>query len=54
MTKCVPAGLIFEGSDGAFKHEPEEIPLPVAATAIALGRLDYCDEWIWQRQAATS
>jgi hypothetical protein len=32
--------LVFEGPEGALKHEPEVIPLPAAATSLALGQLD--------------
>src|SRR5262249_1263709 len=32
--------LVFEGPDGAFKATPEVIPLPVEATALAIGQLD--------------
>ena len=32
--------LVFEGPDGAFKHEPEAIALPAAASSLALGQLD--------------
>ncbi len=32
--------LIFEGAEGALKHEPEAIALPAEVTALALGQLD--------------
>jgi CSLREA domain-containing protein len=39
-----PRVLIFEGPNGALRHEPEEISLPEEATALALGPLDEHDE----------
>jgi uncharacterized repeat protein (TIGR01451 family) len=35
-----PEVLVFESPDGALRGEPEAIPLPAAATALALGQLD--------------
>ncbi|HJZ68698.1 MAG TPA: VCBS repeat-containing protein, partial [Blastocatellia bacterium] len=35
-----PQVLIFEGPDGVLKATPEAIPLPVEATALAIGQLD--------------
>src|SRR5437588_3709412 len=32
--------LVFEGPEGALKHEPETIALPAPATSFALGQLD--------------
>ncbi len=32
--------LVFEGPEGALKHEPETIALPAPATSLALGQLD--------------
>ena len=32
--------LVFEGPEGALKHEPEAIALPAPATSLALGQLD--------------
>src|SRR5207247_4781834 len=32
--------LVFEGPEGALKHEPEMIALPAPATSLALGQLD--------------
>src|SRR5437588_5598204 len=40
-TPAYPAQLlVFEGPEGALKHEPETIALPAPATSLALGRLD--------------
>jgi uncharacterized repeat protein (TIGR01451 family) len=35
-----PKVLVFEGPDGALRHEPEVIDLPAEATSLALGQLD--------------
>src|SRR5438477_2166464 len=32
--------LVFEGPEGALKHDPETIALPAPATSLALGQLD--------------
>jgi Calx-beta domain/Concanavalin A-like lectin/glucanases superfamily/Viral BACON domain/FG-GAP-like repeat len=41
VTPAYPAQLlVFEGPNGALKHEPETIALPAQATALALGPLD--------------
>ncbi len=39
-----PLLVVFEGPTGALRWEPETIPLPVAAAAIAIGQMDdhYC------------
>src|SRR6266446_2419551 len=40
-TPAYPAQLlVFEGPEGALKHEPETIALPAPATSFALGQLD--------------
>src|SRR5207302_11097496 len=40
-TPAYPAqALVFEGPEGALKHEPKAIALPAPATSFALGQLD--------------
>src|SRR5207248_1812621 len=39
-TPAYPGLLVFEGPEGALKHDPEAISLPAPATSFALGQLD--------------
>jgi CSLREA domain-containing protein len=52
-----PRVLVFEWPEGALRGEPEAIPVPAEATALALGQLDDTSSASWQlalRRQATA